>query len=193
MKNKLSTVALLGGMGIVVVGFAYHVRVIGGLTIVGLGVATAVWGIYVMVTRRAKIPMSDDANTTYEVHTGVAAFLYGTIALVFSVPLMAFGVEYLIFGNQPPKDLYDRLLPGPDIQAALALLVGVLFIVAGLTRVAPGTDKTQRRGLDRWSTAISLFTVGGTLVFVTIMRTLFPGTLTRVGMSALTFLAERAK
>ena len=192
MKNKLFLVALLVAFGIIFVGFHYKIPLIIGLTILGVALTAAGWGIQMMVTRHAKIPLSDDANTTYEVHSGLAAFLYGLVMLAFSLPFAALGAGYLIYGDEPPKEILDRLFQGRLVSVTVALVLGLCFICGGLTRVAPGTGAIGGR-LQRWTTAISLFTVGGTLTFVTIMRTLFPGKLSQIGMAALTFLAERAK
>jgi hypothetical protein len=192
MKSKLALIALFGAFGIVAVGFHYKIPLVIGLTILGLALFGAGWGLQMIVTRKAKIPMSDDFDPTYEVHSGLAAFLYGIVVLAFSVPFVALGAGYLIYGDEPPREILERLFQGRLVSAAITIVVGLCFIFGGLTRVVPGSGAIGGR-LQRWSTAISFFTVGSTLTFVTIMRMMFPGKLSQIGMAALTFLVERAK
>jgi hypothetical protein len=169
MKNRLGTVALFGAMGLVVIGFYYKIPIIIALTVASMAAYFTFLGLQMLVTRKAKIPMSDDLDPSYEEHTGSAAFFYGVFILIISVPALVIAVAYLIIGDARANALYDRLTHQPTAPVVMAVAVGLGFILYGLTRILPGNNAAGGR-LSRWSRAMMLFAVGGGIVVLAFLR-----------------------
>ena len=171
MKNRLTTIALLGVIGLVLLGVYYKITFIIALTAAGL----AVWGIVLsleaLVTQRTKIPMSDDLNPSYEQHTGPAALIYGVFGLLVSVPVLVVAMAFLVMGNIRAKAWFERLMHASMAPAAFAIAFGLGFMLYGLTRVLPGNDAPGGR-LRRWSSAMMLFAVGGGIIVLAFLRSL---------------------
>ncbi|HEX6052645.1 MAG TPA: amidohydrolase family protein, partial [Gemmatimonadaceae bacterium] len=95
MKNKLIILALmvliLGGAA----GIHYRIPIIVAGVCVGVALFAGVSGLRMVVTRTAVIATSDSLDATREYHTGLSAQLYGVLFLMLSVPLAAFGAEYV--------------------------------------------------------------------------------------------------
>jgi hypothetical protein len=171
MKNRLGTVALFGAMGLVVIGFYYKIPIIIALTVASMAAYFVFVGLQMLVTRKAKIPMSDDLDPSYEEHTGSAALFYGVFILIISVPALVFALAYLIIGYVRTNALFDRLMHAPTAPVVVAIAVGMGFILYGLTRILPGNDAAGG-WLSRWSRAMMLFVVGGGIIVLAFFRSL---------------------
>ena len=63
-----------------------------------------------IVTGKAKIPMSDDLDPSYEVHRGPSAFFNGVLVLIISTPLLVAAVAFLILGEDRATALSSRII-----------------------------------------------------------------------------------
>lgn len=196
MKNKLIMLGLLVVIGGAALGLHYRIPIIITAVCLGLALFSAVSGIRMIVTRTAVIPTSDSFDPYKEYHTGLAAQFWGILFLMMSVPLFAFGIGYWIYGEDPPSVLAKRMVASPLISGLAIATVGVGLVLYGLTRLI--SPKYTFRELkistfERTLGGVYAVTVGAIITAAGIIRTVAPGTLTRMRDSAIDWVLAFAK
>jgi hypothetical protein len=196
MKNNLITFGLLALIGSAAAGLHYRIPIVIVLVCLGLAMFSAVSGVQMIVTRKAEIPTSDSFDSWKEYHTGLSAQLWGVLFLIFSVPLGAFGVLYGMYGDDPPAELFDRMVRSPLISGLAIIVTGAAIGMYGLTRVLPGKAgfvETKIGPFERTLGAIYLTTVSALVVTAGFIRLLSPGTLTRLRDAGIAWVLELVK
>lgn len=193
MKNKLLLLALIAAVVVVIVGLHNGNRTVGFLTLTGLGVFGMVEGLLMIVRRRASIPMGEGNDPSYEEHRGIAAVLMGAFIAMISLPFAVFGGAALLHRDDVTTKMLEQLDRSPVARGTLVVVVGVGFIIYGLTRVLTPPERLPVGRLRRWPRAINLFLVGGALTVTGLMHAFLPGTLSRMGHNALGQLLELVK
>ena len=182
-KNNLLLVGLIAVILGAGVGIHYRIPIVIALVCLGLAVFCAVVGVRMIVTRKAQIPTSESFDPHREYHTGLSAQFWGVLFLVFSVPVGAFGVLYLMYGDNPPSDIVQRMAESPLISGVVIFTVGASLVMYGLTRVLPGKQAFVETGIGRFErgvTAVFSCTAGALIAVAGIVRVLAPGALTRM-------------
>jgi hypothetical protein len=191
-KDTLAVLGLLAFTVLMVYGYEHKVPWMMSVVFIGIALVCIPEGVKMIVTRRAEIAVSDDADTAHEHHRGLTAVFWGLLFLVIGIPSGLYGVGYWVLGGTSLDRIADRFIT-PSIGA---IGFGLVFLLFGLPRLLGGKATFVDSGIrpvTRIVGGLSMSALGALTLMIGVMETVTPGSSTRLRDAAFSWVVALVK
>src|SRR5262245_48530295 len=125
-RDTAMVLLLVIGLAAAWVAIEYEIEWMLALMFAGGGASLLASGVWMILTREARIPTGRSESSSFEHHRGITAQLWGVVCLLFSLVLFVVAYNLWPFRNGAP-DFVELLSRVPSARGFVTTIVGAGF------------------------------------------------------------------